>query len=291
MGGLLTYSVAGHRFGIQTPDKTVTRGILSSYASFTVENSTDSGHLFYFQGNRQVDIPDVPCDDVVQRDTVTYSLYHTVQGITASMQQNGREHRLFASPGYQEIISDVTLLSGNEAPFINSFLRLAYGVRAVHRQTIKVHASVIELNGKALVFLGKSGAGKSTHSRLWLQHIPGCTLLNDDEPILRIFEDGAVRVYGAPWSGSTPCYRNDWAEVAAIVHLHQSPDNKLSRMTPLEGLSSLFKSTALLRSDRENKDKVLDVVTGVVERIPVYRLACRPDHEAVLLSRSLLPKE
>ncbi|OQB67483.1 MAG: hypothetical protein BWX93_01774 [Bacteroidetes bacterium ADurb.Bin139] len=205
------------------------------------------------------------------------------------MQYNGREHRLFASPGFQEIISDVTSLSRSEAQFINSFLRMAYGLTAVHYQTIKVHASVIEMNGKALVFLGKSGTGKSTHSRLWLQHIPGCTLLNDDEPVLRTFDDGSVRVYGAPWSGSTCCYRNDWAEVAAIVHLHQGPDNKLDRMTTLEGLASLYKSAALLRSDRQNKDKVLDVVIRVIERIPMYRLDCRPDHEAVLLTRGLLP--
>lgn len=291
MDGLLTYSVAGHLFGIQTPDKAVTRGILSSYASFTVENSTASDLLFCLKGNRQIDVPDIPCIDRLQWDIVDYHYYLTGQGLTVSMKHENREHRLFASTGCQDIISDVTFLSRNEALFINSFLRLAYGVTAVNYQTIKVHASVIELDGKALVFLGRSGTGKSTHSRLWLQHIPGCTLLNDDEPILRNFEDGTVRVYGAPWSGSTPCYRNDWAEVAAIVHLHQSPDNNLSRLKPLEGLSSLYKSAALLRSDRENKDKVLDVVTRVIERIPVYRLGCRPDHEAVLLTRGLLPME
>jgi len=71
--------------------------------------------------------------------------------------------------------------------------------------------------------------------------------------------------------------------------LHQGPDNNLGRMTTLEGLTSLYKSAALLRSDRENKDKVLDVVTRVIERIPVYRLDCRPDYEAVLLTRGLLP--
>ncbi|MDD2289509.1 MAG: hypothetical protein PHT64_04365 [Bacteroidales bacterium] len=289
MDGMLTYSVAGHVFGIQTPDMVVTRGILASYDLFTVENSTDSDLLFCLQVNRRVDIPDVPCYDVVQRDALTYYLYHAEQGLTVSMQYNGREHRLFASPGFQEIISDVTSLSRSEAQFINSFLRMAYGLTAVHYQTIKVHASVIEMNGKALVFLGKSGTGKSTHSRLWLQHIPGCSLLNDDEPVLRIFENGTVRVYGAPWSGSTPCYRNDWAEVAAMVHLHQGPDNYLGRMTALEGLTSLYKSAALLRSDRENKDKVLDVVTRIIERIPVYRLDYRPDHEAVLLARGLLP--
>ncbi len=91
---------------------------------------------------------------------------------------------------------------------------------AANHQTIKIHASVIEKGGKALVFMGKSGTGKSTHSRNWLKFVPDCQLLNDDEPIIRVLNDGSVRVYGAPWSGSTPCYRNASAEVAAFVRLY-----------------------------------------------------------------------
>ncbi|HBC39384.1 MAG TPA: hypothetical protein DC016_10960, partial [Porphyromonadaceae bacterium] len=149
--------------------------------------------------------------------------------------------------------------------------------------------SVTELNGKALVFLGKSGTGKSTHSRLWREFVPDCTLLNDDEPLIRVFEDEPVRVYGAPWSGSTACFRNASAEVAAFIHLYQSPENRLTRLRNVEALSSLYASAAMLRSDAGNKDRVLDVVAAVLQRVPVYRLDCRPDYEAVSLTRSLLP--
>ncbi len=56
---------------------------------------------------------------------------------------------------------------------------------------------------EAVMFLGESGTGKSTHSRMWLENIEGSTLLNDDAPAVRISADGTT-AYGTPWSGKTP---------------------------------------------------------------------------------------
>ena len=65
--------------------------------------------------------------------------------------------------------------------------------------------------------MGKSGTGKSTHSRLWLENVPGATLLNDDNPIVRLTLVGAI-VYGSPWSGKTPCYKNESAPLAGVCN-------------------------------------------------------------------------
>lgn len=153
---------------------------------------------------------------------------------------------------------------------------------------LKVHASVTELGGRALVFMGVSGTGKSTHSRLWREHIAGCMLLNDDEPIVRPLPDGSVRVYGCPWSGSTPCYRQAWAEVAAFVLLRQAPENRLERLSALQAFDALFSSCAFMTSQSANKMLVFDAVSRVLERVGVYRLDNRPELEAVKLSHSLL---
>ncbi|WP_436414609.1 hypothetical protein [Petrimonas sp.] len=289
MNEKLIYSVAGHLFSIETPDRRVTSKIMSNYEPFYVENNERDDFLFHLKGGEKVDIPEIPSDDTLEWNGVSYNVYHTPQGAIVSMKQDKRERRFLASLNWKEIVSDLTLTDESEAAFLNSFLRLAYGMTSINRRTIKIHASVTELNGKTLIFLGKSGTGKSTHSRLWREFVPGCTLLNDDEPLVRVFENEPVRVYGAPWSGSTPCYRNESAEVVAFVHLYQSPENKLTKLKSIEALSSLYTSAALLRSDIDNKNKVMDVVTEVLQRVPVYRLDCRPDYEAVSLTRSLLP--
>ena len=83
------------------------------------------------------------------------------------------------------------------------------------------------------MFLGHSGTGKSTHSSLWLKYIQGTALVNDDNPVVRVLEDGEVRVYGSPWSGKTPCYRNVSYPVGAIVKLDQAPYNEIQ---PLKGI-------------------------------------------------------
>lgn len=116
----------------------------------------------------------------------------------------------------------------------------------------------------------------------------GATLLNDDAPIVRVLEDGSVRVYGAPWSGSTPCYRNISADVVAFVHLYQNPENIITKMDGLSALSSLMQSSSVIRSDRQNKYQILDTVTDVLQVVPVYRLDCRPDLGALNLTRALL---
>jgi energy-coupling factor transporter ATP-binding protein EcfA2 len=154
--------------------------------------------------------------------------------------------------------------------------------------TLKLHASVIEKEGRALLFLGKSGTGKSTHSRLWQQYVPGCSLLNDDEPVVRVNDEHEVMVYGTPWSGKTPCYRNEKARVTAFVLLRQSPENRLTKLSVKEAFFTLFASSSMMRSDVHHKNAVFTTLAAILEHVPVYRLDCRPDREAVSLTESLL---
>mgnify|MGYP003226810706 CR=1 FL=1 len=93
---------------------------------------------------------------------------------------------------------------------------IAYGVATAPFKTIAIHTSTIVCQSKAILFLGESGTGKSTHTRLWRKNIQGAVLLNDDSPILRII-DGEPWIYGSPWSGKTPCYKNESYPLAACV--------------------------------------------------------------------------
>lgn len=81
-----------------------------------------------------------------------------------------------------------------------------FNIAAVARQAVAIHSSVISLNGGAVLFLGESGTGKSTHTRLWREHIPGAELLNDDSPIVRHRADRRCRpdLRSRPKSGERP---------------------------------------------------------------------------------------
>ncbi len=288
MNKQLLYEIAEHRILIDTPNAEITVKLIPSFAPFRVDNDEKADLLFQFSGNSQISIPDRDPDDKMEADGMSFHVFHSEGSVTVCVINQDIEHRFNLSADRKTVISDLTLVEKYEAHFLAYFLRAAYGMAAANHQTIKIHASVIEKEGKALVFMGKSGTGKSTHSRNWQKFVPNCTLLNDDEPILRVFNDGTIRIYGAPWSGSTPCYRNESAEIAAFVRLYQSPDNKLTKLKGVNAFVSLYQSVAILRSDNENKELIMTTVNDILEQIPIYRLDNRPDREAVSLTESLM---
>ncbi|NDV83800.1 hypothetical protein [Bacteroides sp. 51] len=167
---------------------------------------------------------------------------------------------------------------------INNFLMMAYAFATAAHGTLMFHASVIRHQGRGYLFLGKSGTGKSTHSRLWLKHIEGAELLNDDNPIVRHFPDGRTIVYGSPWSGKTPCYRNEEVPLGAFVRLHQAPENKITRERSARAFASLLPSCSCLRQDEEQYNHICNTITAIATTVPVYDLECRPDEEAVRMS-------
>lgn len=175
--------------------------------------------------------------------------------------------------------------SGSKSPRLLRFaLWVGYGLLAAAQQTLCMHASVIVCRGKAVLFLGESGTGKSTHTRLWQEHVPGVILLNDDSPVVRICGDLPF-VYGSPWSGKTPCYRNERAELAAVVRLSQAPYNRIRQLKIVEAFGALFPSCPpAFARDKILRGHVCSILSKVLCHIPVYHLACLPDAEAVRLS-------
>ena len=160
-----------------------------------------------------------------------------------------------------------------------------YNIAAVRRGAVAIHSSVIRYGGKGVLFLGESGTGKSTHTRLWREHIPGAELLNDDSPIISAGGDTAPQVWGSPWSGKTPCYRNENLPIAAIVRLSQAPHNRIRRLRPIEAIGALLPSAPPAFShDERLQDDVCALLSRVIESVPVYHLECLPDADAARLS-------
>ncbi len=283
------YNIAGHTVAIETPDTAATVSVLPNFEPFRIDNPDESkNRLFTLTGNTLLAESDKTQEDDFDWNGIHYTVYNTSDGKLVTMTFKGKAQTLCTAHDWKYLRTDMHLTEQHEAQFLNNFLIVAFGMATAPLHTLKVHASVIEKGGKALLFLGRSGTGKSTHSRLWREFVPDCSLLNDDEPIVRIDDNGDVWVYGSPWSGKTPCYRNEKARVAAFVQLYQSPENRLSVLPAREAFVSLFGSCCMMRTDINNKNQIFNTVADVLERIPVYRLDCRPDREAVSLTETLI---
>jgi hypothetical protein len=162
---------------------------------------------------------------------------------------------------------------------LSNSLMLLYTFRTSPYETLLVHASVIRHNDGGFMFLGRSGTGKSTHSRLWLDNIEDAVLLNDDNPVIRV-SDGEAIVFGTPWSGKTHCYKNESVPLKAVVRLSQAPYNKITRNIPLQAYASLMPACSCMRWDRRSTDDLHHTVEKVISKVKCWHLECLPDADA-----------
>lgn len=163
-------------------------------------------------------------------------------------------------------------------------LWILFGVVLASHNAIAIHSSAIECEGRVVLFLGESGTGKSTHTRLWREHITGARLLNDDSPIVR-FIDGKAMIYGSPWSGKTPCYKNLSYPIAAFCRLSQAPQNDIRRLSTIAAIGAVLPSTPpQFAHDGSLQDSICSTLGELLRRVPAYHLACLPNSEAAQLS-------
>lgn len=159
-------------------------------------------------------------------------------------------------------------------------IMVAFGQACLLHDAVLIHSSVVSFQGQGYAFLGKSGTGKSTHSRLWLQQFEGAELLNDDNPALRMDASGEVHVYGTPWSGKTPCYRNIKVPLRAMVRLKQAPHNALSWKKGLEAFVCALPSCTSIRWNMGLYTEMNNTLQRIVQRVIVAELACLPNRAA-----------
>lgn len=176
----------------------------------------------------------------------------------------------------------------DDAVLLRYVLWTAYGIAALHRCAVPVHSSVVVCDGKAVLCLGESGTGKSTHTRLWRENIAGSFLLNDDSPIVRAEDDG-IYAYGSPWSGKTPCFRQERYPMAALLRIVQRPENTIKHLGIVEAFAALQPSCPpVLAHDEGCMDMTVDFISKVVGAVPVFRLGCLPDAAAAHLSHDTI---
>ena len=188
---------------------------------------------------------------------------------------------LVCSPDYRE---GRLLTTGRYTKMaVDNALMVLYALATAASGTVLFHAAVVSHEGKGYMFLGPSGTGKSTHARLWLKYIDGTALVNDDNPVVRLAADGLPVVYGSPWSGKTPCYRNVSYPLGGIVLLSQAPYNKIHRLGGIHAYASLVASISGKRWDSRVADGLHATENALASTVPVWHLECLPDEEAAKL--------
>lgn len=148
------------------------------------------------------------------------------------------------------------------------------------------HCSYIEHNGKAIIFTAPSGTGKSTQADLW-QKYRGARIINGDRAAIRI-DHGQILAEGIPFAGSSAYCENRSLPLAAIVYLEQAPHTSIRPMRGYEAFSRIWEGVTVNTWDREDLEKVSEVVSQTAQRVPVFHLACTPDESAIIALERML---
>ena len=273
------YQIAGHLFEVSGEKLCEAVVRIEGFRPFEV---VEGEPVFRFQEGKITDVPEMA--------KVEYTLEY--EGVKGTFGRTAEGFRLNLQPEAEGAFDvwcregeTVAYLGGNWSMLLYRFaLWVAYGLMTLQRDTLAIHSSCIVYQDKAVLFLGESGTGKSTHTRLWREHIEGAVLLNDDSPMIRV-EEGKVWAYGSAWSGKTPCYKQERYELVACVRLSQAPYNRIQKLPVLQAYGAIHPSCAPeFAYDEALYDEVSRIIGQILSVVPCYHLACLPDEEAALLS-------
>ncbi|MCQ2348348.1 MAG: hypothetical protein MJZ65_04080 [Paludibacteraceae bacterium] len=285
------YQVAGLCFSVSGEQSQLAR--MTNYEPFRIAQLPDTDVLFHLSmgeismsGVQEHVFTDTSDDDMPR---IEIDRLDTDWLIQVSMVKDGpicariRANHDFTEARLQTETQQVKFAMDNALMLLFAFTSARYGV-------LEMHASVTVKDGKGFLFLGKSGTGKSTHSRLWLEAFADARLLNDDNPIMRLLPNKEVRVYGSPWSGKTPCYINRDVPVGGIVKLSQAPKNEIRQLSLPEAYAYILSSASGLKIVPEMMDALYGTIAGILQVLPIHALDCLPNTDAARLCESTVNK-
>lgn len=271
------YQVAGLRFSVSGESLCKVVESIDGFTPFVV-GGNDALFSFlegrYVPGMKRVEYEFVHGD-------VTGMFGRTENGFLLTLKQQGKaDFNLWHNMGENNIF-----VAGNlHAELCHFAMWVGVGLMFAPYGIVAIHGSCIVHSNQAVLFLGESGTGKSTHSRLWRENVEGTFLLNDDSPFLRV-EDGKVWAYGSPWSGKTPCYKQERYELKGCVRLSQAPYNKIEKLPFLSAYGAIHPSCPpVFAYDEMLYDHISNFIGDLLSSVPCYHLLCLPDKEASLLS-------
>lgn len=152
------------------------------------------------------------------------------------------------------------------------------------------HGAVVELDGDAYLFTAKSGVGKTTHVKLWLDLFPGrARILNGDKPVIRLI-NGKPYVSGTPWRGKEGFGYPGLASLSGIAFLERSKENSADAEKTESALIKFATQAHIPRSNSTRSAKALSLFDKILRSVPLVRLRCNMDISAAEIAYSAFNK-
>lgn len=154
---------------------------------------------------------------------------------------------------------------------LDSLIRILLTVALLPKQGFLLHAASIVRDGRAYIFMGKSGAGKSTVASL----SPEGSVLTDEISLVR-FVDGEWRAHGTPfWGEFRAAGHNRNYPIAGIYCLTQAREDRVAQLKPKELLRAMLPCVLFFSPEQRANEALLNILMRFVHEAPGYRLHFR----------------
>ena len=151
---------------------------------------------------------------------------------------------------------------------------------------VELHGcGLVRENGESFLFVGHSGAGKSTTARMWTQHGPA-DVLSDDRIIVRRSDVRRTSMsnfamHGTPWHGEAAFASPSRAPLRRIFLLEHGRENRIERLSPSNAVGELLARSFTPFYQARFVDPVLALLEELVDALPCYRFQFVPQPSAV----------
>jgi hypothetical protein len=162
--------------------------------------------------------------------------------------------------------------------------------RLTQEQAIELHGvGMVGPDGASNLFVGHSGAGKSTTARFWTS-LHNVEILSDDRIIVRESPARELRpgddpkqifMYGTPWHGEGCFALPQRAPLQRIFVLEHGRGNVITRLTPSQAVGELFARAFVPFHRHEYIENAITFLDHLVASVPCYRYSFEPDERAV----------
>jgi len=151
---------------------------------------------------------------------------------------------------------------------------------AKHSLGVEVHGcGLIDSIAGGQLFLGHSGAGKSTTTRMW-QTARQPLVLSDDRLILRL-DGGALRMFGTPWHGEAAFAEQGNAPLNRMFILQHGLSNRITRMPKPLAVGEVFARCFPPFHSAEGVEHTLEFISRMLDEVPCYEFQFVPNESAI----------
>ncbi len=224
-------------------------------------------------------------DHVIFATDATWGLYGISKfALAVPPLRKGSHPQLFAVFDEDFTCGTVYIDKAGIDHFLYPFLEVLTIILLGRGNGVLLHSSCVDDNGKGYLFVGRSGAGKSTMANLW-NGKQGVKVLSDDRVLVSESDEGFF-AYGTPWHGSANYAVNSRVPINKIFFVRHAECNIAAPVSGMKPVSELIKNAFLPFWNKDGMEYSVEFLGQIGQRVDSFDLCFLPVEDVVDYLRS-----